>query len=205
MNNTLTVVISSYNYGHLAAHCIDSVISQTMKPDVIMFLDDGVGDCKHLPPIYPEVEYIFREKNLGTVDNFDDALMRVKTKYTMFLGADNWLRSDAIELLLDEPLDVVTYDIMVTGEFKDKFSSFGNFYNSNGDIYWDREGGHHGSMMYNTEMGQKIGYKRRPGSTYGDEEDWNLWNGFVKQNAKIKYLKQALLYYRRHRENFIKT
>ena len=70
--NTLTVVISSYKYGHLAGHCIDSVISQTRKPDTIMFLDDGVGDCKHLPSIYPEVEYILREKNLGTLKNFDE-------------------------------------------------------------------------------------------------------------------------------------
>ena len=54
-----------------------------------MFLDD-VGDCKHLASIYPEVEYIFREKNLGTVDNFDDALMRVK-RNTQCFSADNWL------------------------------------------------------------------------------------------------------------------
>ena len=207
--NTLTVVISSYKYGHLAGHCIDSVISQTRKPDTIMFLDDGVGDCKHLPSIYPEVEYILREKNLGTLKNFDDALKRVKTKYTMFLGADNWLRSDAVELLLQDPEDIVTYDIMITGEFKSSFS-FNDMTklhndNYNGDVYWNRDGKHHGSMMYNTQMAQEVGYCKYPDAHYGDAEDYNLWTELIKKNAKVKYLKEALLYYRRHRENFITT
>ena len=207
--NTLTVVISSYKYGHLAGHCIDSVISQTRKPDTIMFLDDGVGDCKHLPSIYPEVEYILREKNLGTLKNFDDALKRVKTKYTMFLGADNWLRSDAVELLLQDPEDIVTYDIMITGEFKSSFSfnEMTKLHNDNynGDVYWNRDGKHHGSMMYNTQMAQEVGYRKYPGAHYGDAEDYNLWTELIKKNAKVKYLKEALLYYRRHRENFITT
>jgi GT2 family glycosyltransferase len=118
----LTIVIASYRYGHLAAHCIESLLSQTKPPDKILFVDDGVGDCSHLPAMYPEVEYVLREKNLGVVDNFQDMLMRVQTEYTMFLGADNWLRSDTVEQLLEHnhlrDADIVTYEIMVTGEFK---------------------------------------------------------------------------------------
>jgi hypothetical protein len=44
----ITVVIASYGYGHLAAHCIESILSQ-------LDLDPT--------SIYPEL----REKNLGTV------------------------------------------------------------------------------------------------------------------------------------------
>ena len=40
----LTVVVASYQYGHLAAHCIESLLSQTKAPDKILFVDDGVGD-----------------------------------------------------------------------------------------------------------------------------------------------------------------
>ena len=43
--STITVVIASYQYGHLAAHCIESVLCQSRKPDKILFVDDGVGDC----------------------------------------------------------------------------------------------------------------------------------------------------------------
>ena len=95
----ITVVIASYKYGHLAAHCIESLLSQTKAPARILFVDDGAHDCGHLPNLYPDIEYILRPRNLGTVDNFHDVLMKINTEYVLFIGADNWLRSDAIELL----------------------------------------------------------------------------------------------------------
>ena len=85
----ITVVIASYKYGHLAAHCIESLLSQTKTPARILFVDDGANDCNHLPDLYPDIEYIFRPKNLGTVNNFHDILMSVDTEYVLFIGADN--------------------------------------------------------------------------------------------------------------------
>jgi glycosyltransferase involved in cell wall biosynthesis len=198
----LTVIIASYQYGHLAAHCIESLLSQTKQPDRILFVDDGVGDCTHLPDIYPEIEYVLREENLGTVDNFQDMLMRVKTEYTMFIGADNWFRSDAVEKLLEQDADIVTYEIMVTGEFKMNHPDANrpNAMN-NGDVWWHRDG-HHGSMMYRTSFGQAAGYARREGGV-NSEEDWVLWDRMLEMGAKRVHLTEPFLYYRRHRENFI--
>ena len=95
----LTIVVASYKYGHLAAHCIESILSQSVPASKILFVDDGAGDCTHLPSLYPEVEYTLRESNMGTAANFQDMLMKVDTEYTMFIGADNWLRSDTVETL----------------------------------------------------------------------------------------------------------
>ena len=39
----VTVVVASYKYGHLAAHCIESLLSQTRLPDSVLFVDDGIG------------------------------------------------------------------------------------------------------------------------------------------------------------------
>ena len=198
----LTVVVASYRYGHLAAHCIESLLSQTRTPRRILFVDDGVGDCGHLPEIYPEVEYVLREENLGTVDNFQDMLMRVETEYTMFLGADNWLRSDAVEKLLGLEADIVTYEIMVTGEFKMGHRDAGlSDTNRNGDVYW-RWDGHHGSMMYRTALGQAAGYAQKEGRA-NTEEDWVLWDRMRGAGATVAHVAEPLLYYRRHRENFI--
>jgi glycosyltransferase involved in cell wall biosynthesis len=120
----ITVVISSFHYGHLASHCIESVLSQTKKPERVLFVDDGAGDCGHLISLYPEIEYYYREYNLGVVNNFDDMLRKVKSEYVMFLGADNWIRSDTIEsfeeVINRHNPDVITYDIMVTGELKNE-------------------------------------------------------------------------------------
>jgi glycosyltransferase involved in cell wall biosynthesis len=204
--NMITVVIASYRYGHLAAHCIESLLSQTTPPARVLFVDDGGLDCNHLPSLYPEIEYILRHKNLGVVDNFQDILSQIKTEYVLFIGADNWLRSDAIELLSNASADIVTYDIVVTGELKEEMLVRvpGETLSYQGDLYWDRQEQHHGSMMYRTSFGQKIGYKKRYEDGAHPQEDWNLWDKMIEQDATVTSLKEGLLFYRRHRENFLK-
>jgi glycosyltransferase involved in cell wall biosynthesis len=202
----ITVVIASYRYGHLAAHCIESLLSQTISPTRILFVDDGGLDCNHLPSLYPDIEYVLREENLGVVDNFQDILSRVDTEYVLFIGADNWLRSDAIELLSKTSADIVTYDVIVTGELKEDIlmrlpiQAFPH----QGDLYWNRQDQHHGSMMYRTALGQKIGYKKRYEHGVHPQEDWSLWDKMLQQGATVASLKEGLLFYRRHRENFLK-
>jgi glycosyltransferase involved in cell wall biosynthesis len=204
--NMITVVIASYRYGHLAAHCIESLLSQTIPPTRILFVDDGGFDCNHLPILYPDIEYVLRDENLGVVDNFQDMLSRVNTEYVLFIGADNWLRSDAIEQLSNASADIVTYDVIVTGELKADIlmrmpiQAFPH----QGDLYWSRQERHHGSMMYRTALGQKIGYKKRYEDGTHPQEDWNLWDKMLEQGATVVSLKEGLLFYRRHRENFLK-
>ncbi len=201
----ITVVIASYRYGHLAAHCIESLLSQTVSPSRVLFVDDGVGDCEHLPGLYPTVEYVLRPENLGVVDNFQDMLSRVETEYVLFIGADNWLRSDSIELLSGATTDIVTYDIVVTGELKDEILTRvpGQTQPYLGDLYWDREAQHHGSMLYRTALGKEIGYQNRFVNAH-PQEDWNLWDKMMEQGASVASIKEGLLFYRRHRENFLK-
>lgn len=199
----ITVVIASYKYGHLASHCIESIIAQSRKPDRILFVDDAAGDCFHLPKIYPEVEFVFRENNYGTIRNFDDMLRRVDTERCMFIGADNWLRSDAIEILTSCNTDIVTYDIVLTGILKHNTARWheSEIVNYQGDYYWSRAMKHHGSMLYNTKLAQRFGYTAREGSS-NTEEDWSLWNNMVGAGATVSHVPQGLLYYRKHRENF---
>lgn len=201
----ITVVIASYRYGHLAAHCIESLLSQTRSPSKILFVDDGAFDCTHLPSLYPDIEYIFRPKNIGTVNNFQNMLSRVESEYVLFIGADNWLRSDSIELLSTASTDIVTYDIVVTGELKEEILTRvpGETHPHLGDLYWDRQEQHHGSMMYRADFGQRVGYQRRFDHGH-PQEDWNLWDKMLEQGATVASLKEGLLFYRRHRENFLK-
>ncbi len=182
------------------------MLSQTTLPSRILFVDDGGLDCSHLPSLYPDIEYIFRQKNLGVVNNFQDMLSRVTTEYVLFIGADNWLRSDAIELLSNASTDIVTYDIVVTGELKEEILTRvpGETLPYQGDLYWDRQDQHHGSMMYRTDFGQKVGYKKRYEDGAHPQEDWNLWEKMLEQGATVTSIKEGLLYYRRHKENFLK-
>lgn len=204
----ITVVVSSYKYGHLAAHCIESLLSQSYRPQKILFVDDGVGDCAHLPKLYPQVDFVLREDNLGTVANFQDMLNRVETKYCMFLGADNWLRSDAIETFykvlsdLQYP-DVITYDIILTGELKETRIRHHaqEMSKHQGDYHWHITG-HHGSMVYRTQLAKDLGGYTKFNDSHQTLEDLSLWSKFMKAEAKVAYIDEPFLYYRHHRQNF---
>lgn len=207
---SLTVNICSFRYGHLAAQAIDSVISQTVKPDVIRFFDDGVGDCAHLPALYPEVEFFLRPSNMGTVANFQDALERTDTEFALFLGADNWLRLDALELLYARrSADIVSYDICVVGEHREAFSArVGAQERRHGANIWRFDhtsnifhgNNCHGSSMYRVSEAKKVGYAPSGGSR--TEEDWVLFRGMTKNGCVRDHVPEPLLYYRRHGRNF---
>jgi glycosyltransferase involved in cell wall biosynthesis len=203
----ITIVISSYRYGHLAAHCIESILSQSRKPEKILFVDDGWGDCFHLKRLYPEIDFTFREGNLGTVKNFQDMLDKVTTEYCMFLGADNWLRSDAIESLyktvdLVNP-DIVTYDIVITGELKETRTKHHKeeIERFQGDYYWSRKNSHHGSMLYRTELAKSVGGYTKYNDSHQTLEDLSLWTKMIKAGATVCSINSSLLYYRHHRLN----
>jgi hypothetical protein len=171
-------------------------------------VDDGVGDCKHLAKLYPTIEFIFREENMGVVANFDDMLHMVDTDYVMFLGADNWLRADTLQLLKEKShdIDIVTYDIVITGELRDEIYKYYSVHcqDYHGDYYWSRERLHHGSMLYRTELAKSVGGYAHNQTSDRADEDLNLWEKMVKQSARISHVPSGLLYYRRHKENFFK-
>lgn len=208
---TFGIVICSYKYGHLAAHCIESVLCQTKQFDKIWFVDDGAGDCEHLKCLYPQLNYIFRNENMGIVHNFNNVLMQVDTDYVMYLGADNWLRADTLERIAAEIWkigipDIITYDIMVTGELRDEIHQFYSplMHKVNGDWYWNRKGGHHGSMVYNVKLAQNVGGYADNKTSNRTDEDLNLWDKMKAKDAKVLHISEAFLYYRRHKENFNK-
>lgn len=204
---TYGIVISSYRYGHLAAHAIESVLCQTRQFDRIWFVDDGIGDCTHLPLLYPRVEYVFRDVNVGVVANFNNMLSRVDTDYVMFLGADNWLRPDALELLIKpKQPDIAMYDIIVTGELRAEIQQFYShwMHKYEGDYYWSRKGAHHGSMLYNVQLAKEVGGYADNKTSSRTDEDLNLYDKLLKAGARIEHTSEGLLYYRRHKENYNK-
>ena len=205
---TYGIVISSYKYGHLAGHCVESVLSQTRGFDKIWFVDDGVGDCRHIQKLYGDrLIFVENPENLGIVGNFNKMLNFVDTDYVMFLGADNWLRSDALDtLVLWDEHDIVTYDIIVTGELREEiYKSYEHWMMMHeGDYYWTRKMQHHGSMLYRTELAKSVGGYANNNKSERTDEDLNLWDKMINFGAKVAYVNEGLLYYRRHKENFNK-
>lgn len=213
--HTLGLVLASYRYGHLAAHAIETALSQTKPFDKIYFVDDGAGDCGHLPKIYKgsNIEFVFREKNLGIVNNFNDVLHNiVETEYVMFVGADNWISSDTCESMKHEIENriptpaIITSDIIVTGVQKHEIAEVyrHEITGYDGDYYWSRDGKHHGSMVYDVYLARQVGGYGHNMTSPRTDEDLNLWNKMLAAGARVHHIRQAFLHYRRHRENFNK-
>lgn len=187
---TYTCVIASYKYGHLGAQAIESALNQTRKFNQIIFVDDGVGDCEHLPNIYPEVEFVLRPKNIGVVANFNDILFNyVKTDRVMYLGADNWLDHRTLELTSAVEADIVSYNawLVKSGVYE----------------LWSVDVPH-GSSLYNVEKARAVGGYASSGNQH-HEEDSVLFRKMKKEGASFTKLDEPLLLYRwRHRLNYNK-
>jgi hypothetical protein len=101
--NTIAVIIASYNYGEFLVEAVESVLGQTRLPDEILITDDASIDntaeiAEYYQQKYPEIIRFNRnEKNLGTVEHFNKAVSLTTADFIVFLGADNRFRSDFIE------------------------------------------------------------------------------------------------------------
>lgn len=206
----ITVVIVSYKYGHLVCQAIESVLSQTLKADKILVVDDFGRDGVESNAMRYGVQCIVRTNNMGIVDNFQDILMkRVTTSRVLMLGADNWLRQDALAQMAAEDADIVSTDIALTGELNAPFAAARRVTTKiDGYPIWQFKKGNintgnyiHGSSLYNTKLAQEVGgYTRNTGTN--SEEDWMLWQKMLAAGATHTHIPDYLLYYRRHKENF---
>lgn len=207
----VTVVIASYKYGHLLGNAIESVLSQTRKADRILVVDDAGGDNSCEIAKKYGLECIKREKNLGTAKNFDDIVRNhIDTERAMFLGADNWLHPTYLEKVMSSEADIVSTDIIVTGELAEKWALRLNDEEkdfNNGYIEWRFNGEDinkgnyiHGSSLFNAQKAKHYGCR---GNDYnGMCVDWELWKDFINGGGKHQHIQEPLLYYRRHRFNF---
>jgi len=187
---TTTISVCSYKYGDLVSQAIESVLWQTQPPDEILVVDDGIGDCKHVKTKYPEVRFIQNEHNLGVVDNFNNILNNlVKTDRVLFLGADNYLHPEALELMNKKEEDIVSCDAWIVGEGKYR--------------RWTLHYQPHGSALYNVDFAQSVGGYQHSGHENA-EEDSELFKKMFEAGATFTRVDKPLLYYRRHRANYIR-
>lgn len=209
---SITVAIMSYRYGHLVAHAIESVLSQDTKPDKILVVDDGVGDCRHVPKLYPQVEFVERERNYGIVANFQDVLFSVDTDRLMMLGADNWLMPDCLRWCSAwADHDIVSYDLYITGSEAKVFAEHVNAVKSGGVYVWrwdrwdqddiEKKNYIHGSSLYNVALARRAGGYRHSGNEH-TEEDWMLWKAMLSLGASHQHIAMPLMCYRKHTYNF---
>lgn len=184
---TITCNIMSYFYGHLVCQAVESVLAQTLKPDVIRVFDDGVGDCFFVEEKYPMVELVERDKNLGIIKNFNNALKRTETDLVLFLGADNYLHPEAFQRMSRVAADIVSCDAYIIGDGSYKL--------------WQLPWQPHGSALYNVAKAKEVGGYAHSGNKKS-EEDSVLFRKMMDSGASFERVEKPLLYYRKHTHNF---
>ena len=104
----VSVVIATYNMGHLIRQTIMSVMAQTHKDLEVVVYDDVSTDDTDKIPFTPNVKYVRGEKNVGVGDAFNAGMKLATGEYVMLMCADDLLASkyviqDMVHLMRENP------------------------------------------------------------------------------------------------------
>lgn len=218
--STICVIIASYNYGSFLVEAIESVLRQTRPADEILIIDDYSSDNTAeigwaYEREYPLIKFHRNKRNLGIVDNFNNAVSMTRSDYICFLGADNRFVSTYIEKTA-EVLDSNDYTAIAYTDF----ALFGQRARIIYENYEDDRRGEiidnhfyvirfpefdlnelqkgnyiHGSSMYKRKAFNAVGgYKAKDNTP----EDYSLFLRMVKAGWKAKRIPMPLLEYRQH-------
>jgi len=97
----IDIIIPSYNQEEYLSDCIDSVLSQSVKPHRIIVVDDGSTDNSlEIAKKYP-VDVI-EQVNKGLSSARNTGIMNSTADYCFFLDADDMITENAIERITKE-------------------------------------------------------------------------------------------------------
>ena len=103
-NSLVSIYITNYNYGNFIEEAIESALNQSYKNIEIFIIDDGSNDdSRDIINSYltiPKIKVVF-QKNLGLTKSNNVALRLANGKYIVRLDADDRLKIDAIENLIN--------------------------------------------------------------------------------------------------------
>jgi hypothetical protein len=98
MNNTISVIIPTYNRAHMLPKTIASLLSQPRLPDEILVIDDGSTDNTHeiMQQFSAPVRYLPQAKNGGESVARNIGLDHAQGDMICFLDSDDTLPNDSI-------------------------------------------------------------------------------------------------------------
>ena len=200
MSADIGVVITTHNYGHYLAACLESVLSQTLLPRQVVVVDDASEDnAADVVASFSGVQYCrvnFRNGNCAR--NF--GFLKVSTAYVAFFDADNVMMPRFLEVLYGA-LQEVSHAAYAYGDrivFADGDLQQGEREVSGPfDVRRLRAGNY-------IDLAALIRADNFPGfdPAVRRYQDWDLWlNIALKQGGIGQYVPEALYYYRVHAQS----
>ena len=191
------VVITTHNYGHYLAACLESVFSQTLLPRQVVVVDDASADnAADVVASFSDVQYCrvnFRNGNRAR--NF--GFLKVSTPYVAFFDADNVMMPRFLNVLYSALQEVpcATYAygdriVFADGDLQQGEREVSGPF----DVRRLRAGNY-------IDLAALIRADRFPGfdPAVRRYQDWDLWlNIALIQGGMGQYVPETLYYYRVH-------
>ena len=203
-NFLITVYITNYNYGRFINQAIQSVLNQSIRSFELIIIDDGsVDNSKNIIEKYRNINNvkIIYQKNKGLNVTNNVALNLSKGKYIIRLDADDYLETNALELMVsimerDKELGLVFPDYFYVDINGNKIGEERR-HDFDKDVAVFDQPAHGACTMVRTEFLKKLGGYNE---AFSCQDGYDLWIKFIT-NHKVSNINKPLFSYRRHGNN----
>lgn len=99
----LSIALVTYNDRELLEECLESVYKNTSRIDFAIFVVDNAstdGTREMIREKFKEVKLIVNKENLGFIKASNQALRKVRTKYSLLLNSDTLVLEGALERMV---------------------------------------------------------------------------------------------------------
>jgi glycosyltransferase involved in cell wall biosynthesis len=105
-DNTVSVIVPSYNYGRFLKDCVESILSQTEVNLRVLIIDDASADdsvevASALAAADSRVELRVHPFNRGHIDTYNEGLSWASGAYTVLLDSDDMLTRGSLRRSCD--------------------------------------------------------------------------------------------------------
>lgn len=222
MEETIDILLATYNGEKYLREQIESILNQTYKNIRLIISDDcSKDDTKKILEEYAQkddrIKLYFQEKNLGYVKNFEFLLRQVENEYYMLSDQDDvWLDEKvekSLQYLKQNNADLVFGDLEVVDQnLNTIYKSFGDFMLLNDKIKKNINS-YTVNYLYNCVTGCTVLSKKKfienilpipKDSKYVAHDHWMGLMVSV-HGGKLAYMTEKYIKYRQHGNNQIGT
>ncbi len=104
-----SILIAVYNKEKYLDKCLDSILNQTYKNYEVIVCDDGSTDNSYNLLKKYNIK-LYKKKNSGVSDTRNFLISKVRTKYFLFVDADDYISKDLLKTI--DKYDNKNYDIL---------------------------------------------------------------------------------------------
>lgn len=206
----ISVVVPVFNHYNYLLECLESVTHQGDLPIELICIDDNSSDTRvqellgKIKGINPNIQIILQTKNRGISYTQNSAVELAKGKYIALLDCDDYLKEDALSVVIEYIKEYTDVDYFFTDRTN---------INPQGKVLYDAlySSVRHSSIKddlldrmiaSHLKVIKKSTYKALGGSSeqLSGIQDWELALK-VAQNGRLYYIPQKLYFHRLHKES----